>query len=130
MSQTKVLIVDDEIEFASALAERLQLRGYDAKAVYHSDDAFAIAKSYLPDMILLDLKMPGKGGIEILMTIKEFAPDIEVILLTGHMDLECKIEGIKIGAFDCITKPVDIRELITKIENASRKINPDKAGGR
>ncbi|MBI4653832.1 MAG: response regulator [Nitrospirae bacterium] len=69
MTSAKILIVDDEVEFASVLAERLQLRGYDAKAVYCAEDSFAIAKSDPPDVILLDLKMPGMSGIEILMTM-------------------------------------------------------------
>ncbi len=123
MRQTKVLVVDDEVEFASTLSERLQLRGYDAKAVYSAEDIFAIAKSDPPDVILLDLKMPGMDGIEILMTIREYVPGIEVILLTGHIDLESKIEGIRIGAFDYILKPVDIGELIAKIDKAREKHN-------
>lgn len=121
MTSAKILIVDDEVEFASALAERLQLRGYDAKAVYCAEDSFAIAKSDPPDVILLDLKMPGMSGIEILMTIKEFAPDVEVILLTGHINLEDKIEGIKIDKFNYMMKPIDIKELVERIDKAMER---------
>lgn len=121
MTSAKILIVDDEVEFASALAERLQLRGYDAKAVYCAEDSFAIAKSDPPDVILLDLKMPGMSGIEILMTIKDFAPDVEVILLTGHINLEDKIEGIKIDKFNYMMKPIDIKELVERIDKAMER---------
>lgn len=121
MEKTKVLVVDDEVEFASTLAERLQLRGYDAKAVYCAEDTFAAVKSDPPDVILLDLKMPGMGGIEILMTVRTFASDIYVILLTGHMDVEKEIEGVKLDNFDYIMKPVDIKELIQKIEDAVKQ---------
>lgn len=121
MKNTKVLIVDDEVEFASTLAERLQLRGYDAKSVYCAEDAFASVKSEPPDVILLDLKMPGMSGIEILMTVRTFAPNIYVILLTGHMDVEKEIEGISLNNFDYIMKPVDIKELMQKIEDAIKK---------
>lgn len=121
MNKTKVLVVDDEVEFASTLAERLQLRGYDAKSVYCADDTFAAVKSEPPDVILLDLKMPGMSGIEILMTVRTFAPDIYVILLTGHMDVEKEIEGISLDNFDYIIKPVDIKELIQKIEDAVKQ---------
>lgn len=121
MKKTKVLVVDDEVEFASTLAERLVLRGYDANAVYCAEDTFAIVKSDQPDIILLDLKMPGMSGIEILMTVRTFAPDLYVILLTGHMDVEKEIEGIKLDNFDYIMKPVDIKELLTKIEGAMRR---------
>ena len=116
MKKTNVLVVDDEVEFASTLAERLQLRGYNAKAVYCAEDTFAAVKEDPPDVILLDLKMPGMSGIEILMTVRTFAPHIYVILLTGHMDVEKEIEGIHLGNFDYIMKPVDIKELLAKIE--------------
>lgn len=116
VKKTNVLVVDDEVEFASTLAERLQLRGYDAKAVYCAEDTFAAVKEDPPDVILLDLKMPGMSGIEILMTLRTFAPDIYVILLTGHIDIEKEIEGIKLDNFDYIMKPVDIKELLAKIE--------------
>jgi len=65
--------------------------------------------------------MPGMSGIEILMTVRTFAPDIYVILLTGHMDVEKEIEGISLDNFDYIMKPVDIKELIQKIEDAVRQ---------
>ena len=116
MKKTNVLVVDDEVEFASTLAERLQLRGYNAKAVYCAEDTFAAVKEDPPDVILLDLKMPGMSGIEILMTVRTFAPHIYVILLTGHIDIEKEIEGIKLDNFDYIMKPVDIKELLAKIE--------------
>lgn len=122
MKKTKVLIVDDEVEFASTLAERLELRGYDAKTVYCAEDTFAIVKSSdPPDIILLDLKMPGMSGIEILMTVRTFATDLYAILLTGHMDVEKEIEGIKLDNFDYIMKPIDIEELLTKIEGAMKR---------
>jgi DNA-binding NtrC family response regulator len=118
---TKVLIVDDEVEFATTLCERLGLRGYETRAICVAQDALPAVKSDPPDVILLDLKMPGKNGIEILMTVKNFAPEIEVILLTGHMSLDNKLEGIKLDAFDCILKPVDIKELTGKIDKAAEK---------
>lgn len=123
MRKTKVLVVDDEVEFASTLSERLRLRNYNAKAVYSAEDALSFARSERPDVILLDLKMPKMSGIEVLKTIKEDAPDIDVILLTGHVDIENEIEGIKLGAFDYIMKPVDIEELISKIDKARQKHN-------
>jgi len=121
VNKTKVLVVDDEVQCASTLAERLQLRGYDAKSVFCAEDTFAIVKSEPPDEILLDLKMPGMSGTEILMTISTFAPDIYVILLTGHIDVEKEIEGLSLYNFDYIMKPIDIKELIQKMENAVKQ---------
>ncbi len=128
MSYTKVLLVDDEVEFASALAERLQLRNYDAKAISNALEALASIYSDPPDVVVLDLKIPGMDGIEILKTIKQFDPSIEVIILTGHGAVESVEEGIKRGAFEYIMKPIDIGELVAKIERAKKrrnnKINP------
>jgi DNA-binding NtrC family response regulator len=120
---TKVLIVDDEAEFASTLAERLALRNYDVNAVNRSDDAIKTIRDHPPDVVLLDLRMPGIGGFEVLRTIKEFDPTIEVILLTGQPKSESAEEGIPTGLFDYVVKPVDITELITKINNAYQKRN-------
>lgn len=121
MLQTKVLLVDDEIEFASALAERLQLRNYDVKTASNALEALAVIHNYLPDVILLDLKIPGMNGIETLKTIKKIDPTIEVIMLTGHGDIKSVEEGMKNGAFEYIMKPVDINELTSKIDKAWQK---------
>ncbi len=121
----KVLIVDDEKEFASTLSERLALRNYNAKAVYCAEDAIAVVRSEPPDVVLLDLKIPGMSGSELLNIIKKIDPSIEVIILTGQLLEMEETEGIKRGAFDYIVKPVDIDELIAKINNACKK-KPDK----
>jgi DNA-binding NtrC family response regulator len=124
---TKVLIVDDEVEFASTLAERLALRNYDVKAVYHVEDAITAAQSDPPDVVLLDLRMPGIGGFEVLKTIKQFDPAIEVIMLTGQPITEVTDEEVPAGLFDYIMKPVDIGELVVKINNATEKRNLNKS---
>jgi DNA-binding NtrC family response regulator len=121
MSQTKILLVDDEVEFASALAERLQLRNYDVKTANNALEALAVIHTHLPDVIILDLKIPGMDGIETLKTIKKIDPTIEVIMLTGHGDVESVTEGMKSGVFEYIMKPVDIGELTVKIDNAMKK---------
>jgi DNA-binding response OmpR family regulator len=118
MKKTGVLIIDDEQEFGSTLAERLQLRGYDAKAIYSADNALSVIAEMKPDIILLDLRLPGVRGIEILMTIRDFSPGIEIILLTGHVDHEHKIQGLRLDAFNYIIKPFDMSELIDKLEKA------------
>ena len=126
MSQTKVLLVDDEVEFTLALAERLQLRKYDVRTAGSALEALALIHDRPPDVIILDLKIPGMDGIETLKTIKTLDPSIEVIMLTGHGDAESVEEGIKNGAFEYIMKPVDIGELITKIEKAMVKRESDR----
>ncbi len=121
MTRTKVLLVDDEVEFASALAERLQIRNYDAKAAYNALEALNSIYSDKPDVVVLDLKIPGMDGLEILKTIKQFDPTIEVIILTGHGAIESVKEGLRNGAFEYIMKPVDIGELTSKIDKAQKR---------
>jgi len=126
MPQTKILLVDDEVEFASALAERLELRSYDVKTANNALEALAVIHAHVPDVIILDLKIPGMDGIETLKTIKKIDPTIEVIMLTGHGDVQSVAEGMKSGVFEYIMKPVDIGELTVKIDNAMKKRTKEK----
>jgi len=121
MSHTKVLVVDDEVEFASALAERLNLRNYIAQTAANALEALSSIHKDRPDVVLLDLRIPGMDGIEILRTIKQYDPAIEVIMLTGHGDKESVEEGMKGGIFEYIMKPIDIGELTAKIDKAKEK---------
>ena len=121
MSQTKVLLVDDEVEFASALAERLQMRNYDVKTASNGLEAMALFHSSPPDVVILDLKIPGMDGLEILKNIKQFDPTIEVLMLTGHGDMESVQKGMKFGVFEYIMKPIEIAELTSKIDKARKK---------
>jgi DNA-binding NtrC family response regulator len=122
----KVLLLDDEVEFGSALAERLRLRDYDATAVSQAEDALTFIRSDPPDVVLLDLRMPGMDGIEVLKIIKQINPSIEVIMLTGHGDTQTVEQGMKSGAFQYVMKPIDIGELILRIDKAVKKRNSAK----
>jgi len=116
-----VLLVDDEVEFASALAERLRLRNFDTQAVSNAEDALTVIRNTPPDIVLLDYRMPGTDGIGILKIIKEMNPAIEVIMLTGLQDTLSMEEGMKSGIFEYMVKPVDIGELMVKINLAQKK---------
>jgi DNA-binding response OmpR family regulator len=120
LSQTKVLVVDDEVEFASVLSERLMLRNYDAKAVYTAEDALTLVRQWSPDVVLLDLQMPGMSGLEALKIIKQIDETIEVIILTGRGDELSHEQGLTGGAFEYVMKPIDIGELVIKIDKAKR----------
>jgi DNA-binding response OmpR family regulator len=116
-----VLIVDDEAEFASALAERLNLRDFHTEAVFDADDAVASVRNNPPDIVLLDYRMPGMDGIGILKKIKEMDASVEVIMLTGLQDTLSMEEGMKSGVFEYLVKPVDLEELMAKIRQAYKK---------
>jgi DNA-binding NtrC family response regulator len=118
MSEIKVLIVDDEVEFAATLAERLELRDIAAETVNNGKDALSTILIRPPDIVILDLKMPDLSGLEVLHGIKTHDPSIEVIMLTGHGSTSSGIEGMERGAFDYIMKPIDLDPLLEKINQA------------
>ena len=117
-----VLIVDDEREFADSLAERLSLRGLDVRAAYSGEEGLAALEERPVDVIILDLSMPGMGGLETLRQIKSRQGDeTEVIVLTGHASVPSAIEGIKRGAFDYLEKPVEMTQLVETIRRAQAR---------
>lgn len=116
MSKARILLVDDEREFAATLTERLRLRGYEALAAFSADEALAAVATTAPDVVLLDLNLPGVRGVELLITLRQLLPRAEIILLSGHLDLSEKIEGLRLDAFGLLFKPVEMAELIAKID--------------
>lgn len=117
----KVLVVDNEKEFASTLAERLRLRKIEAESVYSGAEALAAVPRFLPDVMILDLRMPDMNGLEVLSQVKIIDPTIEVILLTGHGSFDAGITSMELGAFDYIIKPVDLTQIMEKITEAYLK---------
>ncbi len=114
----KILLVDDEDEFAATLAERLELRGYDAEIAKDGESGISLVSAGSFDIVVLDLMMPGLTGIDTLKQMKIIDRDLPVILLTGHGSTKEAMEGMRLGAFDFLMKPLDIRELINEIEKA------------
>jgi DNA-binding NtrC family response regulator len=114
----RVLIADDEFDFASTLQTRLNLRDFEATMVSSGEEAVQAVEQQKPDVLLLDLKMPDLDGLEVLSRLKEMGAETKVIILTGHGSFEVGREGMELGAFDYIMKPVDLNELIVKIEDA------------
>ena len=117
----RVLLVDDEVQFVDILAQRLEARGLEVATAYNGDEALVRLKASEVDVILLDILMPGRSGIEILREIKQAKPLTEVILLTGHATVETAIEGMKLGAFDYLMKPCDMDILISKVGGAAAR---------
>ena len=118
MNKLNILLVDDEQEFVVTLAERLELRGY---GVSISQDGEAALQRFIHqefDLVILDLMMPGMNGLHVLARIKEIRPQIPVLLLTGHGSTREGTEGMRLGAFDYLMKPLRIEDLIHKIKQA------------
>jgi len=123
----RILVVDDEKEFAETISERLTLRGNDVTTAFSGDDAIKKVRDYLYDVVILDVAMPGKDGIDTLREIKSMRPLTEVIMLTGHGTMESAIEGMKLGAYDFLLKPCESDELVDKINKAyERKYEQDE----
>lgn len=118
----KVLLVDDEREFVQTLSERLVSRNVGSYAVYDGQQALDFIQDDNPDVMILDLKMPGIDGIEVLKQTKATNPKIEVIILTGHGTIDDEKACMELGAFAYLRKPADIEKLSATINEAYRKI--------
>ncbi len=122
MDAFRALVVDDEEDFLETLVKRLHKRNIDTTGAPSGEEALEIMKKKLFDVVILDVKMPGgMDGIETLREIKKIQPLAEVILLTGHASVETSIEGMKLGAFDYLLKPIKLEELLTKLAQAFEK---------
>lgn len=118
MKNLKVLLVDDEEEFVKALAERLEMRDLRSDTVYDGEEALSFVEDQEPDVMVLDLKMPGIDGMEVLRRVKKAYPKIEVIILTGHGTEKHEEEARRLGAFDYLEKPVNLDVLVKKMKQA------------
>ena len=121
MQKLKVLLVDDEQEFVETLADRLKMRDLEATTARNGEEALSVVKREEPDVILLDLKMPGIDGIEVLRRVKKAYPNVQVIMLTGHGSEKDEEAARSLGAFDYIQKPVDLDALVPRIRNAFKR---------
>ncbi len=122
MEGIKLLLVDDEEEFRRTIAKRMKLRGIVSEQSASGEECLSVLEKKAMDVVVLDVKMPGMSGIEALHHIKKKYPKIEVILLTGHATTQDGVEGIKAGAFDYLSKPIELDHLLEKIKHAYDKI--------
>ncbi|MFW6325021.1 MAG: response regulator [Desulfovibrionales bacterium] len=117
-SPIKVLLVDDERDFVDTLAERLVMRSMDASVRYDGTHALEGLAEVQPEIMVLDLRMPGMDGIEVLHQVKQSGVDVEVIILTGHGTEEDREKCLSLGAFAYLHKPVEFSRLCKTIQNA------------
>ena len=114
----RVLLVDDEKDFINALSQRLEIRDLAVTTACDGEEALRLIENHNYDVVVLDVKMPGQDGNQILKIEKERRPLTEVIMLTGHATVEIAIEGMKSGAYDFLMKPADTDLLMEKINKA------------
>jgi DNA-binding NtrC family response regulator len=118
---TKVLLVDDEKDFIEMLSLRLEEVGEKITVAYSGQEALDALEKDDIDVVILDIKMPGMDGIEVLREIKKKFPMVEVIMLTGHGSTETAVEGMKLGAFDYLMKPAYFDDLTLKLGGARKR---------
>jgi DNA-binding response OmpR family regulator len=121
----RLLIVDDEVGFVNILAKRLRRRNMEVTSAYTGTEAIQILRKQDFDVAVLDLKMEEMDGIEVLKIFKKMDPKMVVIMLTGHGSEQATREGIEFGAFDYLTKPCELEELLAKIREAYQERNRD-----
>ncbi len=121
IDRTRILLVDDEAGFVDVMAKRLRKRGFEVTAAYSGSEAVQIMRREDFDIVVLDLKMEGMDGLEVLKIFKVMAPELPVIILTGHGCLSSAEEGTKIGAVDYISKPYDFEKLVGRIRSITEK---------
>ena len=125
MREIKLLLVDDEQDFVETLAERLRLRDFGSTVALYGETALSIVKEGVPDVMLLDIMMPGINGLEVLERVKENYPNVQVIIVTGHGGEKEKTRAMQLGAFAYMTKPVDFETLIITIMAAFEQISAE-----
>ena len=121
MNEFRVMLVDDEKDFRETLCKRLKKRKLDVVSAGGGREALAKLEENPVDVVVLDVRMPDMDGIETLKEIKKGMPSVEVIMLTAHADVQVAVEGMELGAFDYLMKPMDIDELLYKLQDAYKK---------
>jgi DNA-binding NtrC family response regulator len=121
MADLRLLLVDDELEFREPMAVRLSKRSIGCVTAQSGEDALKTMATEPFDCAVVDVKMPGMDGLELLRRMRREHPNIPVILLTGHASVELGVQGMELGAFDYLMKPVDLDELLDTIRRAAQK---------
>lgn len=128
MDEISVLLVDDEREFLEVLTKRLRKRKLKLTTANSGEEALRIIREVPVDVVVLDMKMPQMDGLQTLKEMKKLNPSVEVIMLTGHANVDSAVEGLELGAFDYLMKPVDIDELLYKLQDAVKKRSISESG--
>jgi DNA-binding NtrC family response regulator len=118
----KVLLVDDEREFVESLSERLQLRKMKAEVAYDGEQALKAIEEGAPDVMVLDLRMPGIDGMKVLRQVKKKHPDVKVVVLTGHGTDKDEKEALRLGASAYLKKPIDVDQLVRALHEEKLRV--------
>lgn len=123
MVQPKILVVDDERFITWSLKQHLEREGYEVSTAESGEEALEVFKAEIPDIILLDIHLPGISGFETLEAIRKINKEVIVIIITAHGDIETAVSAIKLGAYDFVEKPFDLNRISVLIKKALETIN-------
>lgn len=133
MSDINILLVDDEPDFVETMTKRFRIRKIPVAAAANGQDALKLLEQREFDVAILDVRMPGMDGLELLRRIRVKHPLTEVIMLTGHASLETGMQGMSLGAFDYVLKPADFDDLLDKVRRAAERralnVRAQRTGG-
>lgn len=117
-----ILLVDDDRTFCAALAGALRRRGHTVLLAHDFDDALAEAKAWSPDRAVVDLRMPGRGGLEVVQALRAQLPELRIVVLTGYGSIATAVEAIKAGAVHYLTKPAEADEILSAFDRTCANI--------
>ena len=123
MESMKVLVIDDEKNILESIKMVLVYEKYQVETARDGVEGIDRFRKTTPDIVLLDVKMPGMGGIKVLQTLKEIHPLSEVIMISGHSGIEEAVEASRLGAFDFLEKPISRDKLVLTVRNAAEKVS-------
>ena len=119
--EIRILLVDDEIDFVETMVKRFRIRKMPIETAGSGAEALKLVAEQDFDVVILDVRMPGMGGMEVLRQIRAKRPLTEVIMLTGHASLDAGMQGMSLGAYDYVLKPADFDELLDKVRRAAER---------
>ncbi|MHC1751362.1 response regulator [Humidesulfovibrio sp.] len=119
--EIRILLVDDEIDFVETMVKRFRIRKMPIETAGSGAEALKLVDEQDFDVVILDVRMPGMGGMEVLRQIRAKRPLTEVIMLTGHASLDAGMQGMSLGAYDYVLKPADFDELLDKVRRAAER---------
>jgi DNA-binding response OmpR family regulator len=129
-ARSKVLVVEDDRKLSSALVSGIEAAGYEVSAATSAEEGFFLLHRLQPDLLLLDLTLPSRNGLEVLQQIRQEGLDVRVLILTSHNTIDDRVAGLKTGADDYMGKPFSFPELIARIEALLRRMLPPVAPQR